>query len=121
MSTRGMSDAERWSVWCEHDDGRKYMMGDASETRWSRETAERVAQHMRAHEVGVFTARPCPSPTAYEHENDVRHHEAYKRACARLWQAFATYQEWQDDSGDADTFASWAREEIPNLMPVDGG
>ena len=57
---------------------------------------------------------------AYEHEN-ARHQEAYKRACARLWQAFATYQEWQDDNGDADTFASWAREEIPNLMPVDGG
>ena len=60
---------ERWSVWCVHDDGRQYMMGDASETRWSRETAERVAQHMRAHEAGVFTARLCPSPTDYAREN----------------------------------------------------
>ena len=112
--------AERWSVWCEHDDGRKYMMGDASETRWAQETAERVAQHMRSHEVGVFTARPCPSPTDFERVN-ARLIGLHGRAASKLWAAFVAYQEWQEDQGDADTFASWAREEIPDMMPVDGG
>ena len=44
-----------------------------------------------------------------------RHEEAYRRARAKLWQAFAAYQEWQDDTGDEATFASWAKEEIPAL------
>ena len=57
---------ERWSVWCEHTDGRHYRMGDASETRWSQETAERVAKHMTTYEVGAFIAQPCPSPTDFE-------------------------------------------------------
>ena len=45
---------------------------------------------------------------------------AHKRACAKLWQAFAAYQEWQQDQGDPATFASWAREELPDLMPKMG-
>ena len=56
----------RWSVWCEHADGRCYRMGDASETRWSQATAEGVAKHMTAYEVGTFVAQPCPSPTDFE-------------------------------------------------------
>jgi hypothetical protein len=51
---------ERWSVWCEHADGRHYRMGDARETLWSQETAERVAKHMTTYEVGTFVAQPCP-------------------------------------------------------------
>ena len=43
------------------------------------------------------------------------------RAVAKLWAAFVAYQEWQKDDGDPETFADFAREEIPNLMPVDGG
>jgi hypothetical protein len=50
-----------------------------------------------------------------------RRFAASKRARAKLWQAFAAYQEWQEDEGDEHTFASWAREEIPSLRPVDGG
>jgi hypothetical protein len=53
---------ERWSVWCEHADGRRYRMGDAAETRWSQETAEHVASHLSAYEVGTFVAQPCPPP-----------------------------------------------------------
>jgi hypothetical protein len=58
---------------------------------------------------------------AMDEQEAKRHEEAYKRARAKLWQAFAAYQEWQDDTGDEATFASWAKEEIPALVPVDGG
>jgi len=50
--------AKRWTVWCEHTDGRRYRMGDSSLTRWSQDTAERVAKHMTAYEVGTFAAQP---------------------------------------------------------------
>lgn len=59
---------ERWSVWCEHADGRRYRMGDATETMWSQETAERVAKHMTAHEVGTFVAQPCLPVVLVEEE-----------------------------------------------------
>ncbi len=54
-------------------------------------------------------------------ERNARMNEAYKRAKAKLWQAFAAYQEWQEDQGDPETFADFAREELPGLMPVHGG
>lgn len=50
--------ANRWTVWCEHSDGRCYRMGDSSMTRWSHETAERVAKYMTTYESGVFIAQP---------------------------------------------------------------
>ncbi len=58
--------------------------------------------------------------TAHTEEESAKHVAAHKRACAKLWQAFAAYQEWQQDQGDPATFASWAREELPDLMPKTG-
>jgi len=54
-------------------------------------------------------------------ENAARRESARKRALAKLWQAYASYQEWQEDDGDPTTFADFAREELPGLMPVHGG
>ena len=56
-----------------------------------------------------------------EDERVQRRFAAKKRALAKLWQAYAAYQEWQEDDGDPDTFADFAREELPRLMPVSGG
>jgi hypothetical protein len=43
-----------------------------------------------------------------------------KRALANLWQAYTSYQEWQKDDGDVETFLDFVREELPDLMPVTG-
>lgn len=59
--------------------------------------------------------------TKEEDERIQRRFAAMNRAKAKLWQAFCTYQEWQEDDGDPETFADWAKEELPNLMPVSGG
>ena len=109
--------AERWGVDCLHEDGRHYVMGDSKPAQWSKQTAEDVAKHMAAQAVhagpGTFTAVRLVllSPE----RTDAQHHEAYEHACAMLKQAFAAYQEWQEDNGDADTFADFARETIPEF------
>jgi|SRR5271166_234570 len=55
---------ERWAVWCEHDDGRRYWLGDASQSHWTQEMAERIARYMNSatapHEVGHYTAKLLP-------------------------------------------------------------
>ena len=56
-----------------------------------------------------------------EDEGAARRETARKRALANLWQAYATYQEYQEDQGDVDTFLDWVREELPDLMPATGG
>lgn len=56
-----------------------------------------------------------------EDERVQRRFSAKKRALAKLWQAYASYQEWEDDEGDPDTFAAFALKELPGLIPVSGG
>jgi hypothetical protein len=48
------------------------------------------------------------------------HKARHDRACQALWRAFVAYQEWQEDQGDPETFADFAREELPGLMPATG-
>lgn len=55
--------AERWGVWCEHADGRRYWMGDSQFTQWTQEVAVRVAKHMNTYEAGAFTAKLLPPAT----------------------------------------------------------
>ena len=57
-----MADAmsEWWGVWCEPADGRRYWLGDASQTRWTQEVAEGVATHLARYEMGTFTAKQMP-------------------------------------------------------------
>lgn len=44
--------------------------------------------------------------SGFEDENK-RHIEAHKQAVAKVRAAFAAYQEWQDGSGDAESFVDW--------------
>jgi hypothetical protein len=60
-----------WGVWCEPADGRRYWLGDASQTRWTQEVAEGVAAYLSRYEIGTFTAKAMPGaskepdPNAY--------------------------------------------------------
>jgi hypothetical protein len=51
---------ERWGVWCEHADGRKYWLGDSTLTKWSKVDAERIAAYL-APEEGLHEAHPLPA------------------------------------------------------------
>ena len=60
-----MSDAKMsgfWGVWCVHADGRRYWLGDSSQSRWTEEVAIGVAKHLGVGvDEGVYTAKPLPA------------------------------------------------------------
>jgi hypothetical protein len=71
--------------------------------------------------VDTLRAKGSNMSTTNDDERKARLEDAHKRALAKLWQAYATYQEWQEDDGDVSTFCDFVRDELPGLMPVSGG